>query len=188
MAGILPYTRVNPFTGKQGIDDIWVMISKERWGADAGTWDMFSGQVDPGESKAEAAAREGAEESCEMFGTAKKIAEKMFPLNNSSSTFLLKAEDLKTVGEITKECSNEAYLKRKTSTKYQKPSFQEKTRVKWVKLASLIDACVNYKGVLKNGGKELKIRPYFSKMIAKHGQYLQGRLIDTQKDAIKKAK
>jgi ADP-ribose pyrophosphatase YjhB (NUDIX family) len=185
MAGILPYTRINPFTGNQGIDDVWVMISQERGGHDKGTWDMFSGKIDKGETFKEAAIREGAEESCELFGTADQIAKKIFPLNTSKSTFLLKAEELKTIPEITTECTNAAYLKRKKWTKFKSGCYQEKTAVKWVKLADLIDACVKNDRILAQNDEVMEIRPYFSKQIVKNQHYLAERLINKQKDRIK---
>ncbi len=185
MGGVLPYTRVNPFTGNQNVDDVWVMISQERGGSNKGTWDMFSGKMDKGESAKETAIRECTEESCELFGTAAQISKKVFPFNKSESTFLLKVEELKSIQEITNKCSNEAFLERKKWSKYKSNCYQEKTAIKWVKMADLVDACVNHHGRLETDNQSIEIRPYFSKKIAKNHQYLVDRFINTQKDKIK---
>jgi hypothetical protein len=179
MAGVLPYITFNPFTGTQGIDDVWVQISKEKGGNDKGTYDAYSGKVDPGESVETAALREFAEESCGMFGPTEKIAEQMYHMGKSKSTFVLNAERVKSREEIIKGCSSEAFLKRKKLPEYQRGRFQEKTDVKWVKLADLVDACVNKHGVLKQNGENLQIRGYFARNIVKEQKFLNG-LIDRQ--------
>jgi|GEM_PF-6297894 len=178
MTGVLPYVNFNPFTGERNPSDVWVQISQER-GGDVGMYDAYSGKIDAGETKKEAAIREFGEESCEMFGTAETIAKKIRPMGTSGSTFMLNAEDVKSKKEIIEECSAEAYLQRKKLKKYSRGRFQEKSQVKWVKLADLVDACAHKHGHLKLDGETLQMRGYFSKNIAKQEKYLNG-LIEKQ--------
>lgn len=176
MPGVLPFTYINPYTGQKG-DEAWVLISQERGGSNKGTWDMYSGgkedkdkvffangEEDRARSLAKAAAREAAEESCEMIGIMDKIQEQMFPLNKSKASFLMEIKDITKV-------NNKEFLRRKKLSAYKRGRYQEKTEAKWVKMASLVDACVNKNGILKDGKRELVIRPWFAKSIARNRSY-----------------
>jgi len=165
MGGVLPYTRTNPYTGVEENNKIWVNLGLERGGPNKGTWDMYSGKADFGESSFDAAAREAAEESCEMLGTKEAIQKFMYPLNGSQSSFLLKVSN-------PMEINQEAFKARKLQPKYKRSCFQEKTCMKWVNLADLVDACVNKQGVLG----DMVIRPYFARVIKKNSDYLTQKI------------
>lgn len=194
MPGILPYANFNPMTGTREADDVWVMISQERGGGNKGEWDFFNGRLDPGETSKQAAAREGHEESCGLFGKIDELSKKMIGLHNSGSGFLINAEDFKSKQEIMEKCTPEEYLKRKKFAKYKAGCYQEKTEVKWVKLSSLIDACAkdrilrNDKGAAKQGadGKDIKIRAPLVSLVNKNVGQLKG-LLKIQKVYAEKA-
>jgi|GEM_PF-4799398 len=117
------------------------------------------------ETPRQAAIREGYEESVGLFGTKEDLDAIVVKMTNSRSTYLLDVEKLKfdkirssrfdiadnannlenafidIKMDILKSCSPEAYLDRKKLSKYAAKHFQEKTAVKWVSLATLIDAC-----------------------------------------------
>ena len=121
MAGVLPYTRIN--------NEVYVLIGEERGGGDKGTWDMFSGRSDKTDTSLKmTAAREAAEESCELIGKMKDIQERMFPLNKSKSSFLMKIEDPENI-------NNDAFTARKKMHQYKSSCYQEKREIKSVKLA-----------------------------------------------------
>ncbi|MBA2367721.1 MAG: hypothetical protein H0V82_01700 [Candidatus Protochlamydia sp.] len=169
MAGVLPYTKTNPFTGADN-EGLWVLVGKEKGGKDKKTWDMFSGKADESDGSLKvSAAREAAEESCELLGKMDSIQKDMFSLNGSKSTFLLEISNPKLI-------TPEIFKARKTEHKYSKSCFQEKSRVKWVKLGDLIDACANKKGVLSTAHEEMQIRPYFAKIINKNRDFLANKI------------
>lgn len=183
MPGILPYVNFNPMTGASGPGEQWVMISRERGGNNRGEWDYFNGSIDPGESRKEAAAREGYEESCGLFGTIDQLSDKMMSVNGNG--FLLNAEDLKSKKDIIDGCTPEEYLKRKKFSKYRDYCYQEKTEVKWVKLASLVDACRKKDHLLPEGNRELKIRGSLVSLVNKHRDKIFST-IDINKEKFKK--
>ena len=169
---VLPFTYVNPTTGLIGPAK-YVMISQEGGGVEAGKWDAYLGKREVGESPRQAAAREGAEESCEMFGSQSELYQNIESMKGSNALFLLDVDKFMTPKQVMDDCSAAAYLKRKKLSKYRAGRFQEKTQAKWVKLADLVNACANNHGVLKqNGGNDLVMRGYFCNMMARQQKYI----------------
>lgn len=168
MCGILPYSVMNGET--------YVLIGKERGGSDRHKWDAFSGKRDSGETKTEAACREGLEESALIIDEEhgrnikeclKNIKDKVFHLNHREGTLLL---EIKNPEKIT----NHTFTKARSH--FKDSHYREKKEVQWVKMADLVDAAVKKDGVLKisknDKTKEIVLRPYFARIIKSEKEFL----------------
>lgn len=191
MGGVLPFTRVNPYTGIQEKNDGWVLISQEKGGPDKKTWDALSGKKDPGETGEDTAAREGSEECCETIGTMEEIRAKMFRLGKSKATYVMEIADPKT-------CDDAAFQIQRKKPKYRnKKCCQEKIQFQWVRVSDIVDACVNKNNVLApskeetdpNKLKSMVIRPYLASTIRKNQKFFQEHfhLVQKHHHAVKHA-
>ena len=170
MAGVLPYT------WHQGI--VYVMISEENGGRDRGKWDHFSGQIDKTDrTNRDAAAREGAEESCELFGNASALHKQIVPLNKSESFFLLEVVNpqFRSIAAT--------FQSRKAMKRFKASKYQEKSKVRWIPLTLLINAANKHSGTFTRAGKTITLRPYFTRLVVSNRAnfinkfaYLQGRV------------
>lgn len=182
MASIIPYTHYHPYTGQYNKNETWILLSQEKGGNHKGSWEVFSGDIDPcDKTPLDTAAREGAEESCEMIGKIDEIRRKAIPLRASKTHFLLNIKNPKTIHNIT-------FQARKQLPQYRRGRYQEKTQMAWVRFSQLVKACTKNDNkltvkvtVLDNQKLQLQkqqatIRPHFAKFINRHSDYLTEKL------------
>lgn len=161
MPGVLAHSVIN--------NESYFLLGKERGGKDKGTWCILSGGKDPQDpSNLMAACREAHEESAGLLGKIDSIAKKVIPLNGSHHTFLLEVKDPSKI-------TNEKFKAARAT--YKDPHYREMTDLKWVKAADVIDACVKNKGFLTIDGKNERVRPFASKMIAHNAPYLKKKFV-----------